>query len=79
MQKIKNTAAFGNNLRILRKSYQLSQEQVTARLNLLGIDISRSKYSRYETGELNIPIQIIIGLHIIYQCPYDAFFQNLTI
>ena len=76
MQKLINTFDFGANLRQLRRRFDLTQDQLVARLNLQGIDISRSKYSRYETGELNVPIDIVRTLRSIYQCPYEDFFEN---
>ncbi|MBB5264161.1 transcriptional regulator with XRE-family HTH domain [Catenibacillus scindens] len=76
MQKLINTFDFGANLRRLRRRYELTQDQLVARLNLQGIDISRSKYSRYETGELNVPIDTIRTLQKIYQCPYEDFFDD---
>lgn len=76
MQKLINTFDFGANLRQLRRRFGLTQDQLVARLNLQGIDISRSKYSRYETGELNVPIDTVRALQSIYQCPYDDFFEN---
>lgn len=75
MQKLKNTFDFGANLRVLRKKHDFTQERLTAQLNLRGIDIDRSKYSRYETGELNVPIEVIMALHDIYRCSYDDFFS----
>lgn len=76
MQKVLNTLNFGANLRQLRKSYGFTQERLVAHLNLKGIDVSRSKYSRYETGELNIPLEVIKALQEIYQCPYEKFFSD---
>lgn len=77
MQKIRIDLNIGSNLRNLRTEQQFTQDQLVARLNLLNISISRSIYSRYETGELNIPVSVIVALHHIYNCSYDRFFENL--
>ncbi|MBB5264160.1 transcriptional regulator with XRE-family HTH domain [Catenibacillus scindens] len=77
MQKLRNTTTLGNNLRTIRKKCRLTQEQVVARLNLLNIEITRSYYSRYETGELNIPVETIVALRYVFQCSYDELFQNI--
>ena len=69
--------SIGPNLRRLRLKYGKTQEELTAKLNLLGIDISRSVYSRYETGELNVPVSVLVALHTIYGCGYDEFFAGL--
>lgn len=79
MQKLKNIPSFGNNIRELRLKHHLTQDQVVARLNLLNIDISRSYYSRYETGELNIPVQTLVALRQIFECSYDDFFKDISI
>lgn len=67
----------GANLRALRKKKGLTQEAVTAKLQLLDFDISRSIYSRYETGELNIKISHLIFLKEIFSCRYEDFFKDL--
>ncbi len=77
MQKLRQDRNMGNNIRMLRNRVKLTQEQVASKLQLMGCDISRSYYSRYETGELNIPITVIIALKQIFECNYDDFFREL--
>lgn len=77
MEKIRKDKTIGDNLRRLRKVEMLSQENVAAKLQLMGLDISRSIYSRYETGTLNIPVKCLIALTEIYHCDYNAFFEGL--
>ena len=79
MQKIKNCHTIGQNLRKLRKTHNLTQDDLVTRLNLLDISILRSRYARYETGELNIPPQLLVALHQIYNCPYEIFFENIEL
>lgn len=74
MQKFKNSIHFGYNLRSIRKKHNYTQDQVVAKLGLLEISITRSTYSRYETGELNIPINVVVALKQIYHCSFDDFF-----
>ncbi len=69
----------GDNLRILRKNYKISQEKLCGKLQLMGIDIGRTTYAKYEQGELNISIKVIIALKQIYMCEYDDFFEGLEI
>lgn len=77
MQKLKVDMNIGNNLRSLRKKHGYTQDQLIAQIARYGVDVTRGYYSRYETGELNIPIQILVALHQIYDCPYDLFFDGL--
>jgi len=77
MNKIRQDINIGNNLRVLRKNNGLTQEIVAAKMQLLGCDINRSVYSRYETGELNIRVSDFIALKKIFNCQYDDFFDGL--
>lgn len=67
----------GDNLRRLRDGAGLSQEKLCAELQRRGCDIGRTTYAKYESGELNIRVSVIIELRKIYQCSYDAFFAGL--
>ncbi len=67
----------GDNLRKLRLDYGISQEKLCAELQRRGCDIGRSTYEKYEVGELNIKISVLIELRKIYNCTYDDFFADL--
>lgn len=76
-QKIKQDISLGNNIRKLRKQSGLTQEQVVARLQLQGIETSRSSYSQIECGTYNIRVSELIALAELFQVDYNAFFENL--
>ena len=67
----------GTNLREMRIGHGYSQEKLCAELQRRGCDIGRTTYEKYETGELNIRISVIVELRKIYQCSYDDFFDGL--
>ncbi len=67
----------GDNLRKLRLAFGISQEKLCAELQRRGCDIGRSTYEKYESGELNIRISVLIQLKEIYRCSYDDFFAGL--
>ncbi len=67
----------GSNLRRLRLANGLSQEKLCAELQRRGCDIGRSTYEKYEAGELNIRVSVLIELKKIYNCSYDEFFAGL--
>jgi transcriptional regulator with XRE-family HTH domain len=72
MDKLRQDSNIGKNLRKLRNTYQLTQEEVTAKMQILGCDdITRALYSRYETGELNIKVTHLRALKQIFRCSYD--------
>ena len=79
MQKLRQDVNMGNNLRALRLKATLTQEQVAAQLQVLGSDTTRSTYSRYETGELNIKIGDLVRLKKIFACQFEDFFEGLAI
>ena len=76
-QKVRRDRNMGDNLRKLRNEQGLSQEKLCAALQLRGCDIGRSTYAKYEAGELNIRVSVLIELKKLYQCSYDVFFENL--
>lgn len=59
-------------IRDLREDNDLTQQQIATLLN-----ISQSTYSRYENGELEIPIQTLIKLANYYNTSID-YLVNLT-
>ena len=79
MNKLVTDVNMGTNLRNLRKQNNYTQDQVVALLAHWGVTTTRSLYSRLETGELNIPISVLIALRTIYHCSYEDFFQGLQI
>ena len=40
-------------------------------------DIGRTTYAKYESGELNIRVSVLMELRSIYGCAYDDFFEGL--
>lgn len=59
-------------IRDLREDNDLTQNQIATLLN-----ISQSTYSRYENGELEIPIQTLIKLANYYDTSID-YLVNMT-
>ncbi|MGX7367175.1 helix-turn-helix domain-containing protein [Enterococcus casseliflavus] len=59
-------------IRDLREDNDLTQHQIATLLN-----ISQSTYSRYENGELDIPIQMLIKLANRYDTSID-YLVNMT-
>ena len=76
-QKLRRDRNMGDNLRRLRYANDISQEKLCAELQRRGCDIGRTTYAKYENGELNIRVSVLIELKKIYNCSYDEFFMNL--
>ena len=78
-QKLRRDRNMGNNLKKMRLERKISQEKLCAELQRRGCDIGRTTYEKYETGELNIRISVLIALKKIYSCSYDDFFEGLDV
>ena len=78
-QKLRRDRCIGDNLRTLRDKYNISQEKLCAELQRRGCDIGRTAYAKYEAGELNVRISVLIELKKIYNCTYDDFFVGLDV
>ena len=76
-QKLRRDRAMGDNLRRLREERKISQENLCAQLQRRGCDIGRSTYAKYESGELNIRISVLMELKQLYGCDYEEFFRGL--
>ena len=76
-QKLRRDRNMGNNLKRMRLERRISQEKLCVELQRRGCDIGRTTYEKYETGELNIRISVLITLKKIYSCSYDDFFEGL--
>lgn len=76
-QKLRRDRNMGSNLKKMRLERKISQEKLCAELQRRGCDIGRTTYEKYETGELNIRISVLIALKKTYSCTYDDFFEGL--
>ena len=77
-QKLRVDRPLGDRLRILRDRHGISQEKLCAELQRRGCDIGRSTYAKYEAGELNVRISVLIQLKQIYGCSYEDFFEDMV-
>lgn len=64
----------GGNIRRLRIERGLRSMDVICRLQLKGIGISSSTYSKVESGRGNPSVDMILALTGVLQCSYDEFF-----
>ena len=76
-QKIRQDISIGNNIRSLRKQSGLTQEEVVTRLQLKGLEISRSSYSQIECGTYNIRVSELIELSKLFNVDFNSFFKGL--
>lgn len=67
----------GKNIQSLRYKNNLTQDQVIAKLNLMGIVISKSTYAKLETNRMNIKVSELVALAKIFHTDINAFFDGL--
>lgn len=77
MQKIRPDLDIGKNIQTLRYQNKLTQDQVIAKLNLMGIFISKSTYAKLETNRMNIKVSELVALAAIFHTDMNAFFEGL--
>lgn len=74
----KRNNSIGKNLRKLRKNAKLSQEDVAAKLELMGLSMSREIISQIELGRYNIRVSVLLAMKQIYNvATFDEFFRDL--
>ena len=67
----------GRNISALRNAAKLTQDQTIAKMQLMGIKISKSSYAKIETNRLNIKVSELVALSKIFKTDFNAFFENL--
>lgn len=65
----------GQNIRRLRENADLTQEMLSARLQTMGCDITRSALAKIEVGQRHIYPDEIILLKQILKASYDEIFD----
>ena len=65
----------GENIRKLREKANLTQEQLAAKLQLLGCDITRSAVAKIEVGQRHLYPDEIILIKEILSTNYDNIFK----
>ncbi|MBD5118515.1 MAG: helix-turn-helix transcriptional regulator [Clostridiales bacterium] len=77
MQKVRPDLDIGHNIRALRRASGLTQDQVVAKLQIMGLEISKSTYAKIETNRMNIKVSELTALKQIFDVDFNAFFEGL--
>ncbi|MHA9737977.1 helix-turn-helix domain-containing protein [Robinsoniella peoriensis] len=77
MQKIRPDMDIGKNVQALRYQCKLTQDEVIAKLCLMGIEVSKSTYAKLETNRMNIKVSELVALSKIFGTDINAFFNGL--
>lgn len=77
-KKIRKDPVLGKNLRKLRKDHDYTQEEIVARLQLQGSELKRGSYAQIEAGLLSISPSDLVLLKLIYDVPFEVFFDGIN-
>lgn len=66
----------GSNIKRLRENNKLRNIDVITQLQLRGVSISSSTYSKVEMGLNNPSVDMLIALTDIFNCDFNAFFKQ---
>ena len=66
----------GTNIKKLRIQNNLRNKDVVTRLQLQGVKVTTGIYSKVEMGLNNPSVDMLIALTSIFNCDFNAFFEN---
>lgn len=66
----------GENIRTLREKARLTQEQLSARLQVAGCDITRSALAKIEVGQRHLYPDEIIQIKLALGVNYEDIFRT---
>ena len=78
VQKLRPDMDIGHKISALRQGVKLTQDQTVAKMQLMGLKISKSSYAMIETNRLNIKVSELVALKQIFHGSFDAFFVGLA-
>lgn len=70
-----NDINIGKNITLLRKSMHIKQNDMVARLQIMGIDISIYSYNRVEKGKQNPTVSFLFACCKILNCDMNTLFS----
>ena len=75
---LKQDISIGSNLKALRKKNGLTQRDVSAQMEIMGISITEDILAKIEQGRYSIKISVLLAMKKIYKVSsFDAFFEGL--
>lgn len=75
---LKQDISIGKNLKRLRKNAGLTQDQASARLEIMGLPINSDILAKMEQGRYSVRISVLLAMKQIYRVnSFDEFFMDL--
>ncbi|MCL2054151.1 MAG: helix-turn-helix domain-containing protein [Oscillospiraceae bacterium] len=76
-QELEQDKLMGKNIKTAREALGLTQEQLAAKLQVSGCDISRATLAKSEVGIRHIRVSEIKAISEILKVDYDFLFKGL--
>lgn len=70
-----NDVNIGENIALIRKSLNIKQTDMVAKLQIIGIDISIYSYNRIEKGTQNPTVSFLLACCKILDCDMNQLFN----
>ncbi len=70
-------ASVGKNIRIIREKQNMTQETLSAKLQLMGCDLTRSAIAKIEVGQRHLYPDEIILIKEILGTDFDSIFYGM--
>lgn len=74
-QGIKADKRIGENIRTYRNAKGLTQEQLSAQLQVRGCDLSRGTLAKIEAGIRHISVKELNAVKAVLEISYESFFE----
>lgn len=68
----------GKNIKRLRLQKNMKNKDMIAQLQLRGLEIYTSTYSKVEAGANNPSVDLLIALTDIFECDFNEFFKKIS-
>ena len=75
-QSIRASARIGKNIRKFRRAMDITQEQLAARLQVKGCDLTRGMIAKIEIGTRHVSVEELNAIKEILGMRYEDFFAQ---
>lgn len=62
---------FGTKLRAIRRAQDLTQEQFSAQLQVLGVDMTRGTFAKIESGKRHVYLGELLAIQKVLKVPFS--------
>lgn len=71
----KTEAVIGKNIKLIREQKGITQELLATRLQLEGIDMTRSAVAKIEVGQRHVYVDELVAVQKIFNVPFEEILK----